>query len=803
MCAEPLEWVGYGVCGHQDVCSTCIARLRFVLSDKRCCICKQECPSVFMTKALGNFTKVVKKFEGLHECGYWYENNTQAFFDDQDHYTMVKAMCRLSCGVCEKAEGVENSKDFVKKGHVFKSLDLLRRHIITAHKLEMCGLCLEGRKIFICEQKLYNKAQLECHSAIGDSTVDGVGEERGGFAGHPMCKFCRKRYYGDNELYHHMSVDHYLCHICQRLHPGHYDYFRNYDDLEVHFRHEHSLCEHRDCLDKKFVVFTSDVELKRHNALTHGGSMSRSQRVAALQIPVSFQYRRPHVHGQGPPSNVMNGHFSRGAHAHNRLEHGVRGSLDLDFGTDSHTFGLIESESSDQTGNIPMRTEPSGYVTAAGGTMLPSLEESAFPPLPGSAKARRKTKHRNRGPPVLADEALSRDNSISSSQSHMDETVDDKASSSGDMSQNQWLQFSAREMHSKAHINVIHTASVVSTRNSPLPNKDRVCDNRTVCESVVNGLDNGFKLTEEVRIANRAFCDHIRSRLGDDEKVFMAFKDLSAQFRKGKLDANLYCKHVASLGLWDVVPELARLCPDPGRQGSLLNAYREVAAEKLSTGLKEGNLQLRRKFNTDCVMEEGVSNLTSVCSTMDSCLQLTDKGGTSTGSLNGAASFENKYKEKYRAESSSSKSIPNERVLPLANGADNKIKSLLVSGSIHRDLASSSTSSSHMIKMWSCSVCTLENSNLDSECAACGTQIDLPSTTTTQNQGKRTKKISKFERLRLDHDDVPPPQLLLPQTREPAQKNRSGGAWKNGGGQRLVSLAQREATIEDAWRRPS
>ena len=30
----------------------------------------------------------------------------------------------------------------------------------------------------------------------------------------------------------------------------------------MHFRDKHSLCEHSDCLNKKFVVFTSEAELK-------------------------------------------------------------------------------------------------------------------------------------------------------------------------------------------------------------------------------------------------------------------------------------------------------------------------------------------------------------------------------------------------------------------------------------------------------------------------------------------------------------------------------------------------------------
>jgi len=34
--------------------------------------------------------------------------------------------------------------------------------------------------------------------------------------GHPLCEFCRTPFYGDNELYSHMSTEHYTCHMCQR-----------------------------------------------------------------------------------------------------------------------------------------------------------------------------------------------------------------------------------------------------------------------------------------------------------------------------------------------------------------------------------------------------------------------------------------------------------------------------------------------------------------------------------------------------------------------------------------------------------
>lgn len=63
VCAEPLQWVAYGKCGHKEACSKCVARLRFVLEDKRCVICQQPLPVVFATKFLGAYTKAIAGLE--------------------------------------------------------------------------------------------------------------------------------------------------------------------------------------------------------------------------------------------------------------------------------------------------------------------------------------------------------------------------------------------------------------------------------------------------------------------------------------------------------------------------------------------------------------------------------------------------------------------------------------------------------------------------------------------------------------------------------------------------------------------
>ena len=56
-----------------------------------------------------------------------------------------------------------------------------------------------------------------------------------------------------------------------------------------HFRHEHYLCNHQTCLDRKFIVFMTEQELKQHAAREHGGDMSKAERRQALTIPINFQ----------------------------------------------------------------------------------------------------------------------------------------------------------------------------------------------------------------------------------------------------------------------------------------------------------------------------------------------------------------------------------------------------------------------------------------------------------------------------------------------------------------------------------
>jgi hypothetical protein len=83
--------------------------------------------------------------------------------------------------------------------------------------------------VFIGEQVLYSKADLDRHLRTGD---DSGPMAEAGFKGHPLCRFCKKRFFDNDDLYKHMETSHDHCHICRRVNPNKFVYFRDYEELQ-------------------------------------------------------------------------------------------------------------------------------------------------------------------------------------------------------------------------------------------------------------------------------------------------------------------------------------------------------------------------------------------------------------------------------------------------------------------------------------------------------------------------------------------------------------------------------------------
>ncbi|KAK8712424.1 hypothetical protein V6N13_147664 [Hibiscus sabdariffa] len=597
VCAETLEWVAYGACGHREVCSTCVVRLRFVCDNRRCCICKSELKKIFVTKALGDYTKVINDFSALpvdliegQVGSYWYHEVSQAYFDDLDHYKMIKAMCRLSCTVCDNKDEQRNAGS--KKRTEFKNIEQLKSHLFSRHRLLICSLCLEGRKVFMCEQKLYTRAQLDKHTKTGDSEVDGSESERGGFMGHPMCEFCRNPFYGESELYLHMSTEHFTCHICQRRHPGQYEYFRNYDDMEIHFSQEHHLCEDEACRAKKFVVFATQSELKRHNAVEHDGRMSRSKRNAALQIPISFQYRR--IREQ---DNLARGHGTHPYSFDSQLSSAMQASLMTTNAESSHYSStsnqvVVNSEVASVVGRFDalstIDSRPSSRYQALGSSRAEPLGDSSFPPLPAASKQK------------------GRNGSQGSSRRNIAAPLRFLNNGTSNIVSNTAQAWPAASLQPNMSATGVQQSRPVTNFSHPSTTKNSSGSSKSKPAKIKESLPK----VEDFQSANKALVEKIRISLEFDQEKYSAFKGLTGKYRQGFISSEEYLAYVHQFGLSHLVLELARLCPDVEKQRELVEIYNFNMSNSYShnDAGQSKNKKVSRKGKEKCE-DHGISGL--------------------------------------------------------------------------------------------------------------------------------------------------------------------------------------------------
>ncbi|GMH45996.1 hypothetical protein BSKO_13960 [Bryopsis sp. KO-2023] len=369
VCAEPLEWTAYGPCGHMDTCSKCVARLRLILDDKRCVICQQEAEEVYVSRFMGDYTTRVgpDKFPQLKDRAkrreLFYMPLISAFFDDEDHFKDIRGMSSFTHSVLKDKEDVPK----------FRTLGSLRNYIQEHFKKQFCGICLTGRKVFVSEQIVYGKNELARHLKQGD--LEGP-LAQAGFKGHPQCRFCSKRFYGDHELFTHNHQNHETCFLCRRINPEHYTYYRDYNQLEEHFRGDHYPCPHPECLEKKFVVFVTEAELKQHFTKEHNdGTMSRSQMREALTVETNFQYRRPRQEEAAPPEVDHRAGVVIGGGGNFRSRHGRgRGpEPDMTRAIQNSLQTVTLEGASASTGAAPER-QPGPQLTAAD---FPSLPEGS------------------------------------------------------------------------------------------------------------------------------------------------------------------------------------------------------------------------------------------------------------------------------------------------------------------------------------------------------------------------------------------------------------------------------------------
>ncbi|CAI2164095.1 5454_t:CDS:2 [Funneliformis geosporum] len=263
ICAETVHYYAVPECNHKS-CHVCSLRLRALYKSKNCAYCKTERIKVIYTR------NPDKKFQEFQEDDIpFFDKKLNVYCEDQEMFDDIMLTLKFNC----PDKNCEISCD---------GWGDLRRHVKKDHHLKLCDICTHNKKIFAHEHTLFTFKGLEKHCRDGD--------EETGFSGHPECQFCETLFYGDDELYDHCRHSHEECFICVRNGIRH-RYYIDYHALEKHFGLEHFRCLNPLCLEKKFIVFESDIDLKAHDVEAHESNFSgqRARREARrIDININF-----------------------------------------------------------------------------------------------------------------------------------------------------------------------------------------------------------------------------------------------------------------------------------------------------------------------------------------------------------------------------------------------------------------------------------------------------------------------------------------------------------------------------------
>ncbi|CAK7219879.1 hypothetical protein SCUCBS95973_003970 [Sporothrix curviconia] len=257
ICANPVIHHAIAPCNHLT-CHICALRMRALYRIKDCPHCRTPAPYVIFTD------DPAKRFEDYADADITStDDNIGIKYTKDDIVGDTVLLLRYNCpdGNCDYAG--------------FGWPDL-HRHVKATHHKRMCDLCTRHKKVFTHEHELFTDKALEKHMRHGDDKPGAV--DQTGFRGHPLCGFCGERFYDDDKLYEHCRNKHERCFICDRRDSRQPHYYRNYNELEKHFRKDHYICADRECLEKKFVVFEAELDLKAHQLSEHGNTLSKDVR---------------------------------------------------------------------------------------------------------------------------------------------------------------------------------------------------------------------------------------------------------------------------------------------------------------------------------------------------------------------------------------------------------------------------------------------------------------------------------------------------------------------------------------------
>ncbi|KAG9005735.1 hypothetical protein FRB94_001301 [Tulasnella sp. JGI-2019a] len=269
ICAEKIKYFSISECNH-TTCHVCALRLRALYKRQECTFCKHPQTSLVITSTPPQPYQSYDLSSMEH-----FDLKLSMYFETGEMLENCLLLLRFNCP--------DSDCEFIASGWAD-----LKWHVRDRHGRLLCDLCIHHKKIFAHEHTTYTPNQYPIHMpSLRRNPHHKEKEKEVDMDTHPMCSFCQECFYGDDELYSHLRERHEECFVCKKEGIMH-QYFLNWGKLELHFKEKHYPCTHPQCLEQKFVVFPTEMDLKAHSVEAHGDAMTGRDRRDAQRLEMAF-----------------------------------------------------------------------------------------------------------------------------------------------------------------------------------------------------------------------------------------------------------------------------------------------------------------------------------------------------------------------------------------------------------------------------------------------------------------------------------------------------------------------------------
>ena len=252
VCASEAKDWAVGECMH-PVCSDCSHRMRVLYKRESCVLCNTLLNEVVVVPA-SDF-KPDMPYSSIRKLAKTWDEEVRMHFVKPERAKELSKVRALKCSLCN---------------YIAPTAEKLKQHARSRHNSVYCLVCFDGGASFVSELPLYPLARGGYSPKLREHMKNN----------HPQCKFCHTWFLTDDDLYAHLQTEHETCFICERQGRIH-EYYRDFQELENHYRREHFACSDPGC---RGVVFGTRVELQAHDLQHHMSNVPRSARRVRLNL---------------------------------------------------------------------------------------------------------------------------------------------------------------------------------------------------------------------------------------------------------------------------------------------------------------------------------------------------------------------------------------------------------------------------------------------------------------------------------------------------------------------------------------